>query len=175
MDLLHTLVDDLKKRVKEVKSPMFDHIPADEPQLFKVAILEDPEKELEPIELKLAKLLGHNGFIQMTPTHQSLTSKYLFHCTKNVLKPNLCQTRSFCRANAFSVKINFADNNVDDLKKLIKHAKTPLWDYLAADELTLSRVSIPDDPNKQREMILLRDVIFQKELRTTESMVKAFG
>ncbi|KFH62996.1 hypothetical protein MVEG_11034 [Podila verticillata NRRL 6337] len=80
-----------------------------------------------------------------------------------------------CRANAFSVKINFADNNVDDLKKLIKHAKTPLWDYLAADELTLSRVSIPDDPNKQREMILLRDVIFQKELRTTESMVKAFG
>ncbi|KAF9017576.1 hypothetical protein BGZ52_004970 [Haplosporangium bisporale] len=130
MDLLHTLVDDLKKRVKEVKSPMFDHIPADELQLFKVAILEDPEKELEPIELK---------------------------------------------ANAFSVKINFADNNVDDLKKLIKHAKTPLWDYLAADELTLSRVSIPDDPNKQREMILLRDVIFQKELRTTESMVKAFG
>lgn len=67
-----------------------------------------------------------------------------------------------CRANAFSVKINFADNNMDDLKKLIKQAKTPLWNYLAADELTLSRVSTPDDPNKQRERTLLRDVIFQK-------------
>ncbi|KAF9307079.1 hypothetical protein BGZ74_000083 [Mortierella antarctica] len=80
-----------------------------------------------------------------------------------------------CRANAFSVKINFVDNNVDDLKKLIKVAKSPRWDYLAADELTISRVSIPDDANKQREIILLRDVIFQRELRATESMAKAFG
>ncbi|KAG0016845.1 hypothetical protein BGZ81_011021 [Podila clonocystis] len=80
-----------------------------------------------------------------------------------------------CRANAFSVKINFADNNVDDLKKLIKVAKSPLWDDLAADELTISRVSIPDDVNKQWEVISLRDVIFQRELRATESMTKAFG
>ncbi|KAG0018994.1 hypothetical protein BGZ82_000277 [Podila clonocystis] len=80
-----------------------------------------------------------------------------------------------CRANAFSVKINFADNNVDDLKKLIKVAKSPLWDDLAADELTISRVSIPDDVSKQWEVISLRDVIFQRELRATESMTKAFG
>ncbi|KAF9335796.1 hypothetical protein BG006_010600 [Podila minutissima] len=78
-------------------------------------------------------------------------------------------------ANAFSVKINFVDSNVDDLKKLIKVAKSPLWDYLAADELAISRVSILDDANKQREIILLRDVTFQRELRATESMAKAFG
>ncbi|KAI9241575.1 MAG: hypothetical protein BYD32DRAFT_484002 [Podila humilis] len=167
MDLLHTLVDDLKKRVKEVKSPMFDHIPADELQLFKVAILEDPEKELEPIELKY--LSSHSRLLH------GQTSKIAWTQQLHSNDAHAPVLDVQCRANAFSVKINFADNNVDDLKKLIKQAKTPLWDYLAADELTLSRVSIPDDPNKQREMILLRDVIFQKELRATESMVKAFG
>jgi len=49
MDLHHTFVDDLKTQVKEVRSPIFDHIPADE---LKCAIPDNPERELEPIELK---------------------------------------------------------------------------------------------------------------------------
>ncbi|KAF9335795.1 hypothetical protein BG006_010599 [Podila minutissima] len=97
MDLHHTFVDDLKKRVKEVKSPMFDHLPADELKLSKVAITDDPDTELDPIELRylsshtrlraterLSKAFGNNWrptdgtiyFIVHRPEAPSLLPQY---------------------------------------------------------------------------------------------------
>src|SRR6202012_5301589 len=53
-----------------------------------------------------------------------------------------CLVDEEATSNAFSVKIS-SDNTVDDLKNLIKAKKTPRFDDVAADELTLWRVSVP--------------------------------
>lgn len=45
VDTGHSVVYDLKKSIKEAKSPMFDNIPADEIQLSKVVVLDNPKNE----------------------------------------------------------------------------------------------------------------------------------
>lgn len=88
---------------KEVKSSIFDHIPADE---LKCAIPDNPGRELEPIELKylgshsrlratdrLAKLFGNNWH----PTDGTIDFivHRPFHNTRTVLRDCLrSQTRS---------------------------------------------------------------------------------
>ncbi|KAF9078942.1 hypothetical protein BGX23_005644, partial [Mortierella sp. AD031] len=61
-----------------------------------------------------------------------------------------CLVNGEASSNAFSIKIPSTDT-VDDLKDLIKTKKAPRFDDVAADELTLWKVSIPVVPaNKHR-------------------------
>ncbi|KAF9158104.1 hypothetical protein DFQ26_007967, partial [Actinomortierella ambigua] len=77
---------------------------------------------------------------------------------------------------AFSVKAP-SNDTVDDLKKLIKAEKAPRFDGIAADELTLWRVSIPVLPKKDRKEIRLADVPSKEkeELDETEDIAVAFA
>ena len=73
-------------------------------------------------------------------------------------------------SNAFFVKVASADT-VGDLKKLIKTEKAPRFDDVAADELTLWRVSIPDNNDYDEIPVVLDNVIKdQKELRATRKL-----
>ncbi|KAG0198094.1 hypothetical protein BGX28_008426, partial [Mortierella sp. GBA30] len=75
-------------------------------------------------------------------------------------------------SNAFSVKASSADT-VDDLKGAIKIKKTPEFDDIATDKLTLWRVSIPDDYDDDDEQpILLDKVSEKKKLKTTNKLSK---
>ena len=51
--------------------------------------------------------------------------------------------------SSFSVTIQ-SSKTVDDLKKAIKEEKKPRLDHIAADELTLYKVSIPDGKNLEQ-------------------------
>ncbi|KAF9920028.1 hypothetical protein BGZ67_001615, partial [Mortierella alpina] len=72
----------------------------------------------------------------------------------------------------FSVDID-ASKTVDHLKKLIKTEKTPRFDDVAADELTLWRVSIPDDDDNDLP-VLLGSVPEKKKLKATTRLLKVF-
>lgn len=78
-------------------------------------------------------------------------------------------------ANAFPVKIPQTDT-FDDLKKLIKKEKTPCFDDIAADELRLWKVNIPDDDNAAERLRNFKDDPFNdtKELRATWEIQKVF-
>ena len=57
----------------------------------------------------------------------------------------------------FPVEIE-STKTIGNLKKLIKSEKTPRFDDVAADELTLWRVSIPvDSPGKRKPVVLSED------------------
>jgi len=55
-----------------------------------------------------------------------------------------CLVEGDSASNAFSIKDIPLSNTVDDLKDAIKAKKTPEFDDIAADKLTLWHVSIPD-------------------------------
>ncbi|KAG0330642.1 hypothetical protein BG000_011618 [Podila horticola] len=80
-------------------------------------------------------------------------------------------------SNAFSIKIP-SNDTVDDLKNLIKTKKAPRFDGVAADELTLWRVSIPDDDdNGDDDLPILLDSIpgkDRKRLKATTKLSKVF-
>ncbi|KAG0018993.1 hypothetical protein BGZ82_000276 [Podila clonocystis] len=74
-------------------------------------------------------------------------------------------------SKAFSVRMVFRDPNVDDLKKLIKEARAPLYNHVPADKILLSMVSIPDDPASELEPIHLKNLSSpHRPLRATETL-----
>ncbi|KAK5809582.1 hypothetical protein F5H01DRAFT_381910 [Linnemannia elongata] len=82
-----------------------------------------------------------------------------------------CLVDGEATSNAFSVKIPSTDT-VDDLKDHIKTKKSPEFDDVAADKLTLWRVSIPDDEDHDEIPVVLDNVIIkdQKKLRATREL-----
>ncbi|KAF9114040.1 hypothetical protein BGX30_006735, partial [Mortierella sp. GBA39] len=86
-----------------------------------------------------------------------------------------CLVDGEATANAFSVKIP-SNDTVDDLKELIKTKKSPEFDDIAADKLTLWRVSIPDDDDDDEVPILLDSVSTEdkKKLRATRELSEVF-
>ena len=66
-------------------------------------------------------------------------------------------------SQAFSVEIDHI-KTVDGLKKLTKNEKTPRFDDVAADELTLWRVSIPVVPATKHKPIVLTEIDSTTEL-----------
>ncbi|KAG0034379.1 hypothetical protein BGZ82_005760 [Podila clonocystis] len=84
-------------------------------------------------------------------------------------------------SNAFPVKTSLSDT-VGDLKKLIKIEKSPRFDYVVADELTLWSVEIPDedddidDDAENLPAVLLDDISRKKKkkLKATHDLSDVF-
>ncbi|KAF9307077.1 hypothetical protein BGZ74_000081 [Mortierella antarctica] len=76
-------------------------------------------------------------------------------------------------SSAFSVRVS-PESTVDDLKKLIKAAKTPSFVHIPADELRLVRVSIPYD-EQELAPIRLRSLVFKRPLRPIDNLREVFG
>ncbi|OAQ22282.1 hypothetical protein K457DRAFT_345649 [Linnemannia elongata AG-77] len=94
---------------------------------------------------------------------------------RNTMTDNLLTL--FCLVDGdsvpFSVDID-ASKTVDHLKDAIKSKKTPRFDDVAADELTLWRVSIPLVPKKDRKDISLGEVSSKEELDETDDLSDVF-
>ncbi|KAG0045505.1 hypothetical protein BGZ83_009310, partial [Gryganskiella cystojenkinii] len=73
----------------------------------------------------------------------------------------------------FSIQIP-SSKTIDELKKAIKAEKTPEFDDMAADKLTLWKVSIPVLPKKDRTQISLADVSSKVELDETDDLSAVF-
>ncbi|KAG0013435.1 hypothetical protein BGZ81_001008, partial [Podila clonocystis] len=76
-------------------------------------------------------------------------------------------------SNAFSVKIHTTET-VDGLKKLIKAEKTTKFDDVAADELTLWRVSIPIDPVNKHNPVTVNEITFKTDRDPTDDLSDVF-
>ncbi|KAF9274677.1 hypothetical protein BGZ68_000438 [Mortierella alpina] len=76
-------------------------------------------------------------------------------------------------SHAFPVKTS-ADDTIGDLKKLIKTEKAPRFDDVAADELTLWRVSIPIPDDDDELPILLGAINDKKKLGPATRLSKLF-
>ncbi|KAF8923966.1 hypothetical protein BGZ47_004346, partial [Haplosporangium gracile] len=83
----------------------------------------------------------------------------------------------FCVVNGestpFSVKIE-STKTIDDLKKLIKAEKTPEFNDIAADKLTLWRVSVTITDDDDEAPILLDNLPVKKKLRATSKLSMVF-
>ncbi|KAG0329893.1 hypothetical protein BG000_011896 [Podila horticola] len=92
--------------------------------------------------------------------------------TDNILTL-FCLVDGEAASNAFSVEID-PIKTVDGLKKLIKTEKAPRFDDVAADELTIWRVSIPINDDEVR--ILLNNVTIKdmKKLGPATRLSKVF-
>ncbi|KAF9342240.1 hypothetical protein BGX26_007981, partial [Mortierella sp. AD094] len=66
-------------------------------------------------------------------------------------------------------------DSVDDLKNLIKPKKTPRFDDIAADEITLWSVSIPVVPAKKHDPVLLNSLDSKDELLPTSDLSEVFS
>ncbi|KAG0212656.1 hypothetical protein BGX28_005852 [Mortierella sp. GBA30] len=77
-------------------------------------------------------------------------------------------------SNVFDIEIE-STAKVSTLKKLIKVEKTPEFDDIAADKLTLWCVSIPIDAAKKHEQIFLDPIISKEELLPTRRLSKVFA
>ncbi|KAF9577054.1 hypothetical protein BGW38_007989, partial [Lunasporangiospora selenospora] len=70
-----------------------------------------------------------------------------------------CLVDGKATSNAFSVKVPLSDT-VNDLKNAIKTEKTPEFDDIAADKLTLWRVFIPiPEDDEDEQPILLNNIV----------------
>ncbi|KAG0065493.1 hypothetical protein BGZ89_008264, partial [Linnemannia elongata] len=76
-------------------------------------------------------------------------------------------------SNAFSIKIASTDT-VDDLKEHIKTKKSPEFDDIAADKLTLWRVSIQVVSANKHKPILLNEIDSPTELDPTDDLSDVF-
>ncbi|KAF9376201.1 hypothetical protein CPB97_010991 [Podila verticillata] len=83
-----------------------------------------------------------------------------------------CLVDGEAASNAFPVNI-MPSKTIGDLKDLIKTKKAPRFDDVAADELTLWRVSIPDDDDEDLP-ISLGSVPEKKKLKATSKLSKVF-
>ncbi|KAG0019072.1 hypothetical protein BGZ82_000267 [Podila clonocystis] len=83
----------------------------------------------------------------------------------------------FCLVNGeatpFSIKIP-SNDTIDELKKMIKTEKTPEFDDIAADKLTLWHVSIPIPPPTERKAVFLSEVESPTELDPSDDILDAF-
>src|SRR5690349_13760495 len=84
----------------------------------------------------------------------------------------ICLVAGEPSSNAFSVKASSA-LIVDELKNLIKTALSPQFDDIAAKDLTLWRVTIPDDDDDDLP-ILFDSVSEKKKLKATTKLLKVF-
>ncbi|KAF9206818.1 hypothetical protein BGZ59_011483, partial [Podila verticillata] len=84
-----------------------------------------------------------------------------------------CLVDGEATSKAFSIKIPSSDT-VDDLKKLIKTEKTPRFDDIAADELTLWSVSIPVVAVDKHKPIILTEIDSTTELDPTDDISDVF-
>src|SRR5690349_761841 len=84
-----------------------------------------------------------------------------------------CLVDGEATSNAFSVKVSSSDT-IDNLKKLIKAEKTPEFDDLAADMLTLWRVSHPVIAANKHNPILLSAIDSATELDPTDDFSDVF-
>ncbi|KAH7055029.1 hypothetical protein BKA57DRAFT_452799, partial [Linnemannia elongata] len=83
-----------------------------------------------------------------------------------------CLVDGEATSNAFPAEIE-STKTIGDLKKLIKTEKAPRFDDVAADELTLWRVSISDDDDNDLP-VLLDSVPEKKKLKATTRLLKVF-
>ncbi|KAF9554275.1 hypothetical protein EC968_009721, partial [Mortierella alpina] len=77
--------------------------------------------------------------------------------------------------NAFPVGIE-SSKTIGDLKELIKTALSPQFDDIAAKDLTIWSVSIPDDDDDEEIPIMLDNVSSKdkKKLRATRGLLEVF-
>ncbi|KAF9369452.1 hypothetical protein CPC16_004499 [Podila verticillata] len=76
-------------------------------------------------------------------------------------------------SSVFPVKLS-ADDSIGDLKKLIKSEKSPEFDDIPADKLTLWHVSIPVDPANKHKPIVLNEFESATELDPTDDISDVF-
>ncbi|KAK5801605.1 hypothetical protein F5H01DRAFT_283857 [Linnemannia elongata] len=76
--------------------------------------------------------------------------------------------------NAFPVEIE-SNKTIGDLKDLIKGQKTPRFDDVAANELTLWHVSIADDDDDDGLPVLLDSMPEKKKLKVTHELSDIFN
>jgi hypothetical protein len=86
-----------------------------------------------------------------------------------------CLVDGEATSQAFSVDIE-QTKAVDQLKKVIKTEKAPRFDDVAADELTLWKVEIPDDDDDEEIPFLLNAVSTKdkKKLKATRELNEFF-
>lgn len=87
-----------------------------------------------------------------------------------------CVVNGESTSNAFKVKLD-RDADVSDLKKLIKIEKAPRFDDVAADELTLWRVSLPIGSADDELPITLNAMADggKRKLGLTDELLDVFG
>ncbi|KAF9945565.1 hypothetical protein BGZ72_001215 [Mortierella alpina] len=76
-------------------------------------------------------------------------------------------------SRAFSVKIS-ADETVDEFKELIKAKKSPRFDDVAADELTLWKFNLPIVPENNHKPIVLNEIDSKAELLPINDLYDVF-
>ncbi|KAF9383388.1 hypothetical protein CPC16_008954 [Podila verticillata] len=84
-----------------------------------------------------------------------------------------CVFEGECAMSTFSVKASYADT-VDDLKKLVKAAKTPNFDAVPADRLKLTAVSVPVEPATEAVAVKVQSLDYHRFLRPTELLCEVF-
>ncbi|KAF9371574.1 hypothetical protein CPB97_001884 [Podila verticillata] len=84
-----------------------------------------------------------------------------------------CVFEGECAMNTFSVKASYADT-VDDLKKLVKAAKTPNFDAMPADRFKLTAVSVPVEPATEAVAVNVQSLDYHRFLRPTELLCEVF-
>ncbi|KAG0328336.1 hypothetical protein BG000_000523 [Podila horticola] len=84
-----------------------------------------------------------------------------------------CVFEGECPVSIFSVKASYADT-VDDLKKLVKAAKSPILDTMPADRLKLTAVSVPCEPATEMMAVNAESLDYQRFLRPTELLCEVF-
>ncbi|KAF9080259.1 hypothetical protein BGX23_002403, partial [Mortierella sp. AD031] len=86
-----------------------------------------------------------------------------------------CLVDGEAATNAFRVEIE-STKTIGDLKKLTKVEKAPCFDDVAADDLSLWRVSIPDDDNDDEILVVLDNVKDKdkKKLKATRELSEVF-
>ncbi|KAI7826478.1 hypothetical protein BC939DRAFT_111021 [Gamsiella multidivaricata] len=104
-----------------------------------------------------------------------LLSTFIHLMLRNTMADN--HLSLFCLVDGdstpFSVDID-PSKTVDHLKDAIKIKKTPRFDDVAADELTLWRVSIPVVPPKERKPVVLTEIPSSTELDPTDDLSDVF-
>ncbi|KAF9320026.1 hypothetical protein BG003_007388 [Podila horticola] len=84
-----------------------------------------------------------------------------------------CLVDGEATSNVFSIKVP-SNDTVDDLKKLIKTEKSPAFDDIPADKLTLWRVSIPIVPANKHNPIVLNEIDSPTELSPADDISDVF-
>ncbi|KAG0013005.1 hypothetical protein BGZ81_001279 [Podila clonocystis] len=84
-----------------------------------------------------------------------------------------CMFEGECPVSTFSVKASYLDT-VDDLKKLVKTAKTPILDSMPADRLKLTAVSVPCEPATETLPVNVELLDYHRFLRPTELLYEVF-
>ncbi|KAF9186678.1 hypothetical protein BGZ51_001811 [Haplosporangium sp. Z 767] len=86
----------------------------------------------------------------------------------------LCVISGELASNAFKVKLDI-NSDVSELKELIKTKKTPEFDDIAANTLTLWHVTISVDDDVGDEIITATSITTKRLLKGTGKISKAFG